>query len=346
MENRKLKNFVWPFIIICLCVGFLNSNAQALPNCTLPVMATDERPDSNGKPTKVTIGMLVADITSVDDVGQAIEGDFFVKLSWRDKRLDGLDGCRFHRTKVWFPQISLLNSHRLTTARVFAADEVKIEKNGFVSYFQRYYGSISTYHQLQRFPFDRHLFKLRGTDFDYGNHELSFVVDEKFTRASNLLNVPDWKLHSVKGLVTDQFVEEFDASYSLFTLEIDLSRNSDFYIRKVLTPLVLIVMMSWVVFWVDPEKFGPQIGLSVTAMLTLIAFQFTFSTVLPKLSYFTTFDSLLLGSTVLVFFSLIEATITTRLVFRGKLDLAQRLDSISRWAFPLAFVALWIFVLV
>ena len=54
--------------------------------------------------------------------------------------------------------------------------------------------------------------------------------------------------------------------------------------------MTLIVMMSWVVFWIDPAKFGPQIGLSVTAMLTLIAFQFTLTTSLPKVGYFTVLD--------------------------------------------------------
>ena len=273
MKRFEQKYFCFLFFFLCFFFGCLEGSTQASSNCVLPAIATDERPDPEGQPTKVTIGVLIADVTRVDDVGQAIEGDFFVRLSWVDKRLAGLDGCRFHRTKVWFPQVTLLNSNRLTTTRIFAADQVHIGENGSVEHFQRYYGSISTYHQLQRFPFDRHLFRLNMADLDYRSHELSFVVDEVFTRAANLLNVPDWTVHSVTGVASDNFIEEFNAAFSLLTVEIDLSRDSSFYVWKVLAPLTLIVMMSWVVFWIDPEKFGPQIGLSVTAMLTLIAFQ-------------------------------------------------------------------------
>ena len=41
------------------------------------------------------------------------------------------------------------------------------------------------------------------------------------------------------------------------------------YISKIILPLLLIVGMSWLVFWIDPELAGPQISIAVTPMLTL-----------------------------------------------------------------------------
>jgi len=308
-------------------------------------MRTDVRPSPRGVPTKVKIGILVADITRVNDVDQSIEVDLFVKRQWRDPRLTGLSGCSFPRTAIWFPLVSLLNSNELSRKYKRQSDQVDVHDHGEVTHLQRFDGPISTYHHLQRFPFDRHRFQLRLAVFEYSARELSLVVDKDFTRAANLLNIADWTIHSVSGSVANKFVEEFNKTFSLLTVEIDLSRNATYYIGKVLVPLTLIVMMSWVVFWIDPEKFGPQIGLSVTAMLTLIAFQFTLTTELPKLSYFTTLDMLILGSTILVFLSLVEATLAARLVALGRKEFALRLDRVCRWLFPTAFVLFWLVVL-
>jgi hypothetical protein len=56
------------------------SEANATDECVLPDMRTDDRPDPDGVPTSIKIGVLVADITAVNDVDQAIEGDFFLSV--------------------------------------------------------------------------------------------------------------------------------------------------------------------------------------------------------------------------------------------------------------------------
>ena len=103
-------------------------------------------------------------------------------------------------------------------------------------------------------------------------------------------------------------------------------------------PLVLIVMMSWSIFWIDPAHFGAQVGMSSTSMLTLIAFQFAMSNMLPPLSYFTDLDKFVAASTVLVFLALVESVTTSYLVANDRRETALRADRVCRWLFPLAFV--------
>jgi hypothetical protein len=326
---------------LLLLIANGGSEAKATGDCALPDMRTDQRPDPDGVPTSIKIGVLVADITAVDDVGQAIEGDFFLRMQWRDPRLAGLAGCRIPKSGVWFPRIELLNSNRLTSRRQFTFDQVRVQEDGLVVYLQRNFGRISTYHDLSRFPFDSHEFELRMADFDYSSNEIRLIPDPAFTALAQRLNIPDWDIVGVRGKVENRFLDELDKSLSIFALLIDASRKSGYYILKLLMPLALIVMMSWTVFWIDPEKFGPQIGISATSMLTLIAFQFALSTVLPKLSYFTVMDRLILGATILVFLSLVEATVTAVLVTRGRKELAVRIDATCRWLFPSALLAWW-----
>jgi hypothetical protein len=95
--------------------------------------------------------------------------------------------------------------------------------------------------------------------------------------------------------------------------------------------------MSWCVFWLDPGKFGTQIGLSATAMLTLIAFIFATTNMVPRLGHFTLLDLFIVGSTILVFLALIESLATSHLVSRDKVATATRIDHVCRVLFPLTF---------
>ncbi len=330
------------FTFISFFLLTLPQHGEAQDACQPPAMRIDHRPDHNGPPTIITLGILVADITGVDDVAQTISGDFILEMQWEDKRLEEQAGCRIAISQVWAPQLQILNSYILSAKRNFHRDQVEVEANGRIHYYQRYSGSIATYHHLARFPFDSHNFRIRITSTDYNADEIRIRADTEFTRVADLINIPDWTIGKVQATVETIDMAEIRSPRSIFILEIPAVRKSNFYIWKVLVPLVLIVMMSWVVFWINPVKFGPQLGLSATAMLTLIAFQFAQTGVLPRLSYFTTMDKLILGSSLLVFLSFFESAAAIYMVSIGAETAAVKTDQICRWLFPLIFTIYWI----
>ena len=327
--------------------GLLLSGPAIAQNCVLPAdYHAGTRPDPEGTPTVIKFGILIADVTAIDDISQEIEGDFIIRRSWTDMRLAELAGCRFPRAAVWFPVTDVLNSNQLRRTRgEFAADQVRISEGGRVEYRQRFFGTIATYHQLERFPFDSHQLRIRIAALDYPVDQIRLELDTGFTGIAKLLNIPDWTIEGLNSEIVTEAVPEFDATYSILHLDIRATRNSHYYVWKVMAPMMLIVLMSFVVFWIGPERFGPQIGLAATSMLTLIAFQFATTAMLPKLSYFTLMDDLILLSTMLVFGALIEATLTAVLVTRGRADLAVRIDRICRWLFPAALLVMWTLVL-
>lgn len=323
--------------------GLIFPSPAFAQNCVMPAgYHSNVRPDPEGKPTVIKFGILVADVTEIDDISQTIEGDFIVRKSWTDPRFAGLAGCRFPRSAVWFPITDVLNSAQLKRTRgEFAADQVRISQGGLVEYRQRFFGKIATYHQLKRFPFDSHRLRIRIAALDYPADEVQLDLDSEFTGVAGLLNIPDWRINGVDTGIVVEVVPEFDAAFSILILDILASRESQYYVWKIMAPMLLIVMMSFVVFWVNPERFGPQIGLTATSMLTLIAFQFATTSMLPKLSYFTLMDELILGSTILVFGALVEATVTAVLVTRGQEEIALRIDRACRWLFPAALFVVW-----
>jgi len=275
------------------------------------------------------------DLSGINDVNQTMTGDFVVGLTWTDPRLADFAGCQVPLAKVWSPQIDFLNSGRLFPR---GPDQVDIGQNGKVHYLQRYRGPLATYHNLKKFPFDAQKFRIWLSSFEYAENEVQLVVDEKMTGRRKLLNISDWTVNEVKGRIDRTFAEAFGYFHSMYEFEISAQRQTGYYLWKVIMPLFLIVFMSWAVFWISPAQFGPQIGLSATSMLTLIAFQFAMASILPKVSYFTVLDKFITGSTILVFLALLESLSTTFLVASGHTKVALRIDNVCRIAFPVAFV--------
>jgi len=219
---------------------------------------------------------------------------------------------------------------------------VEVDPDGTVIYRQRVWGQFSQKLGLKDFPFDQQVFTLRFVATGYSVKEVEFVrAPERLSGIAKTLSLADWKI--VDWNVRPQKVVGTTGYVFTFTAE----RESNYFIIKIILPLLLVVAMSWVVFWIDPMQSGTQVSVAITAMLTLIAYRFAVGIELPKVSYLTRMDILIMGSTLIVFSSLIEVIITSALANQERLEQARRIDTWCRVLFPLIFflVAVYAFVL-
>jgi uncharacterized membrane protein HdeD (DUF308 family) len=118
-----------------------------------------------------------------------------------------------------------------------------------------------------------------------------------------------------------------------------LDRGTSYYAWKLGLPLVLIVLMAYGVYFIPQTAVAQQIGLGMTAMMTLIAYMLTLGSTLPRISYLTRADRFFVGSSVLVFFGLVKAVVTIVLAQAPSAGVLERLDRWGRWLFPLAMLA-------
>jgi hypothetical protein len=324
------------------------ASAQVRPEadaeaCKNPNIQINVRPNAGGPPTVIYVGLRMVDLTEINDIKQTLTGDFAVLLTWNDARLLQFQGCEIALDKVWSPSVVFLNSGRLITSR---PREVDIGPGCQVRYLQRYYGALASYHNLRDFPFDMHKFVVSLFPIDSSENEVQLVVDESFTGRRDLLNISDWKIGAVKGGIRRQKADAFNEFHSLYDFEITARRITKYYVWKVILPLCLIVAMSWCVFWIAPTQSDAQMTLSATSMLTLIAFIFATTNMVPELGYFTRLDLFIIGSTILVFLALLQSVTTSYLVAREREQLCVRIDIVCRVAFPLAFAALMLGVFI
>ena len=306
--------------------------------------AVIERPGADDGPTRVSIGIWMVDIISIDSAQQSFTAEMALVLRWKDPRLahTGNGIVRYPLEQVWHPRIAVVNETN-SVSRKFP-DLVEVEPDGRVTYRQRYAGAFSQPLRLRSFPFDRQTFRVQLVAVRYRPNEVAFApdqdwIDNGLKQAGGIapsITLPDWTIENwtTKSL-TYALAPGFE--YSGYAFEFTAARNVQNYILKVIFPLVLIVMMSWAGFWIDPVNASSQISVAVTSMLTLIAYRFTVDTQLPRLPYMTRLDVFFLVSTLLVFFSLIEVLVTTILENNGQTQRAKTVDRYCRVTFPVIF---------
>jgi len=319
---------------------------QAIKEAGEKAAKKEERPDKEKGPTKVHFLVFVIDIDSIDGAAQSFAANFFVSLRWRDERLaqDTTSLRQIPLDEVWNPRMLLVNEGGIV--RTSMPEVVEVSPDGTVIYRQRYYGPLSQPLELSQFPMDEHGFTIQFAAAGYRPNDLEFVPEEVLTEdgvkltggsISKLLSLPDWKMvkyevlalpyKPVAGIRVPGFIFEFTAK-----------RYFLYYLWQVVIPLVLIVMMSCTVFWIDPTNVGSQIGVATSSILTLIAYRFVLAGLLPRLPYMTKMDYFILGSTLLVFMALVEVIVTSTLA-RSKRDrLARNIDKSARFVFLIFFL--------
>jgi hypothetical protein len=340
----------WFYIMVLCSAVMFSSTVYAHGNptaeekfCQLPNMRTNVRPYADGQPTKVTVGLHMVDLMNINDINQTLVGDFGLAQSWVDPRLGQLEGCEIPIADIWTPELIFINSGRKFPDR---PKQVNIGPGGRVTYIQRYTGTFATYHNLIDFPFDEQIFSISIVSLEWPEKDVQLVIDENMTGKHGRLNVSDWSVKGVEAKIDREYYHSTKKFYSRYDFQISAERIKAYYLWKVMLPLCLIVAMSWCVFWINPAQYGPQIGLSATSMLTLIAFIFATTNMVPRLGYLTLLDRFIVGSTILVFLALFESLTTVYLVSKEKNELAMGIDYISRFIFPITFGALIAAVLI
>lgn len=326
------------FLVVAAAIATIPPAARAA--CDLTGIRTDELPPGD-RPIEVQVGYFILDFLGVDDPNQNIEIDIQGRMEWTDPRLARFAGCRAPITEIWFPRLTLLNSSNLRRTNTQARDQVQIGPGGAVTYLQRFTGDVSSYHSLRQFPFDSHVFNIRIAALEEDAAELLLVADAEPPGIAGQLNIEGWTISGARLVVGTAMVDSLQREVATAQLMIDARRDSAYYVFRILSLLVLVVAMSWAVFWVPPDRFEFQIGLGATSMLTAIAFNLSLASSLPKLGYLTVLDKMIIWAVFLVFLSIVEALFAGRMVINKQRSRALRLDRISRFAFPLMLFFGW-----
>ena len=305
--------------------------------CVFPAHNFDAPPRVGEEPVAVGIHLYMNDLIEVRDSQQSFVSDVFIRVEWLDARLahGGLTACTATAGQIWTPEMKILN--RRSLERINDPD-LSVAPDGRVLQMVRVYGDFTFREDLSDFPFDHQqlyftLISSRGVQ------DVKIVAQPENLGMAEHLSVANWQIQLDGGRSSEHYVASIDRTMSRLDVVFQARRLTGFYTWQLLVPLFLVVMMTWTVFWLPLEYVPPRVGLVATSMLTLIAYRFAMSSILPPIAYLTRLDKFMVASSVLVFGALAAAVAVTWLDARGNTVQALRLNTASRWLAPLLLLA-------
>lgn len=95
-------------------------------------------------------------------------------------------------------------------------------------------------------------------------------------------------------------------TYSRLIAEIHFARRMGYYLIQIYIPSSLIVVISWVSFWLHRNASPARVQLGVTTVLTMTTLMSSTNAALPKISYVKSIDIFLGTCFIMVFAALLE----------------------------------------
>lgn len=295
------------------------------------------------RPVKVHTGVFVVDVSNLDLKNGTCEADFYVWFRWQGQHLQAAD--------EGFP-------FELMNGTINDKSDPVMERLGTWSYIvYRCRATLRGRFPLQHYPFDTQTLQISLESPEATYDEMVFVPDERKQFAENLrersvdqgVAISDWVITGVrqradvKVYKTDFGSPEEEAAgaskYSRYVFEMDIQRVLLPYVVKFVVPLIVIVLMSFCVFFIHPQEFEVQAGIVITALLSCVAFHLTQADALPEVGYLVTADKFFLLSYVTIFLALVEVVAENYYFHRGEIERAHRIDLVSRVVFPIIFFA-------
>ncbi|XP_047524760.1 gamma-aminobutyric acid receptor subunit beta-like isoform X1 [Pieris napi] len=273
------------------------------------------RPNYGGPPVEVGVTMYVLSISSLSEVKMDFTLDFYFRQFWTDPRLAykkraGVEtlsvGSEFIKN-IWVPDTFFVNEkqsyfHIATTSNEF----IRIHYSGSITRSIRLTITASCPMNLQYFPMDRQLCHIEIESFGYTMRDIRYKWNEgpNSVGVSSEVSLPQFKVLGHRQRAME--ISLTTGNYSRLACEIQFVRSMGYYLIQIYIPSGLIVIISWVSFWLNRNATPARVALGVTTVLTMTTLMSSTNAALPKISYVKSIDVYLGTCFVMVFASLLE----------------------------------------
>lgn len=293
------------------------------------------------EPLEVRVGSKLIQITNIDQLSEKFNAVAELRMEWEDPLLSfnpeecqcefkSFSGDSFQDfaddNEILIPVFSIFNQQG---NRWIQNQNAVVFPDGRAIYLEHYTTDLQApLFDFTKFPFDTQLLYIQVQSL--ANEDFFYYTDpEELSEIGELLGEEEW---FITDSWTDATIEEEHANHWLY---FTVRRHLNFYIFRIIIPLVLVIIVSWFTFFL--RDFGRRVEVSSATLLTFVAFNFTVADNLPRLGYLTFMDALLIGAFVVSVIVVIYNVVLKRLETDGRSDLAHRIDKPMIWLYPVLF---------
>ncbi|XP_056385309.1 gamma-aminobutyric acid receptor subunit pi-like [Hyla sarda] len=250
------------------------------------------RPFFDNGPVTVGMSLDIASIDTISEINMDYTATIFLRQRWTDERLcfEGnkslsLDGRLVEL--LWVPDTFIVDSKKSFLHDITVENRlIRIYPNGTVLYALRITTTVACSMDLTKYPMDKQTCTLQLESWGYNINDVMFY----WTRGND----------SVKGLntlrlaqytVEDHYTSVSEAVYETgrypkLVFHFDLKRNILYFILETYVPSILLVVLSWVSFWISQSSVPARICIGVTTVLTMTTLMMGARTSLPNANCF------------------------------------------------------------
>lgn len=277
-----------------------------------------------GNPTVVRFHVWVLGLDSVDEGSMTYVADIFMSQSWKDYRLIIPHNITFNVNtsadprgpyrllpvtlidKIWRPDSFFKNAKEVTFQEMTIPNHyIWLYSDHTILYMVKLSLLLSCAMKFQTYPHDTQNCTMKIESLSYTTKDLVFDWEESDPLVvEDNIELPQHDLieKKIDYCTTTYSSGTFACVQVLFTIK----RRLGYYIFHTYIPTCLIVIMSWISFWIKPEAVPARVTLCVTSLLTLSTQHAQSQKNLPPVSYIKAIDIFMSSCTVFVFASLME----------------------------------------
>jgi hypothetical protein len=323
----------------------------------------DRGPPHGDLPLEIRMGFNLVNITDVSERNETIDFEGAIYLYWKDPRLayeptdaESYRPGDYSRTPRaiyqgdfavkeefpgWRPHLTIPNGigDRDTTHTA-----IGIWPDGMVAYYETFSASVETPMQLRRFPYDSQQLEVFFHPFVYPREELILIPDDTLARTwQQNLGIAEWTrgpLEMLERPVEIAYFDDVKETLSEFIVVINITRQPLHILTSIIFPMVLLVSLTWIVFWLDTESMTDRVNITFIGILSVVAYYLVIQENVPRIDYLTLIDGFILTTFLVLAAGVLLMVVMGRLDERHRKDLSRKVDRICRWAFPLGYASI------
>ncbi|XP_062849236.1 gamma-aminobutyric acid receptor subunit alpha-6a [Trichomycterus rosablanca] len=296
------------------------------------------RPGSGVSATEVKTDIFVTSFGPVSDVEMEFTMDMFFRQMWLDERLvfkGPIEILRLNNRmveKIWTPDTFFHNSKKSLAHNMTTPNKLfRIMQNGTVFYTMRLTVSAECLMMLMDFPMDSHICPLRFGSYAYTSSEIVYTWRKGLENSvvippesSNLL-----QYDLIGHTLSSKILKMNTGQYSVKEVHFFLQRKLGYHLIQTYIPLIMVVMLSQVSFWINKESVPARTVAGITTVLTMTTLSISARSSLPKVAYATAMDWFIAVCFAFVASALVEFAAVNYFTVQETERLKRRLSTAS-----------------
>ncbi|OQV20541.1 Gamma-aminobutyric acid receptor subunit beta-like [Hypsibius exemplaris] len=272
------------------------------------------RPGFGGPSLKLDMELQVASFEAISEVNMDYTLTLYLRQYWQDDRLAFAPDANVQITlsgdfanQIWVPDTFLANDKHSFLHDVTEKNKmVRLSGDGSVEYGMRFTTTLACMMDLHYYPLDTQNCTVEIESYGYTTNDvdMSWKNGQASITGVQGIEIPQFTItnHTIYNIT----VSLATGAYQRLFLKFTLKRNIGYFVFQTYLPCILIVMLSWVSFWINHEATSARVALGITTVLTMTTISTGVRSNLPRISYVKAIDIYLVKCFVFVFAALLE----------------------------------------